>query len=71
MAVERSNLTPKERLFVAEYLVTLNASDAHRKAGFSGKSHAVLGHRLLTKVNVAAAIADAQAKRLENASISA
>ena len=56
---------------MAEYLVTLNASDAHRRAGFKGKSHAVLGHRLLTKVNVAAAIAEAQAKRLESAGISA
>jgi len=71
VAVKPKSLTPKERRFVAAYLVTLNASDAHRKAGYVGKSHAVNGHNLLRKPNVAAAIAAGKAATLEKMEMAA
>ena len=38
-------LTAKENLFVGEYLISLNASDAYRKAGYNGKNANVRGGR--------------------------
>ena len=60
-----SKLTARQRAFVAEYLVSLNATDAARKAGYSEWTANEQGARLLTKVSVAAAIAAAQAERAE------
>jgi phage terminase small subunit len=45
-------LTEKEQLFVAEYLISFNASDAYRKAGYKGKSANQLAYRLLTKPHI-------------------
>jgi phage terminase small subunit len=56
-------LEPKEQTFVAEYLVDLNGAAAARRAGYSDKSAAVLASRLLTKVNIAAAVQKAFAER--------
>lgn len=64
-------LTPKEELFVAEYLISLNASDAYRKAGYKGKNADVIGPRMLGKVGIAAAIAEGKAKRSEQLEINA
>ena len=58
-------LTPKEELFVAEYLISLNASDAYRRAGYKGKNANVEGHRILTKPYIQSAIGKAQAERFE------
>lgn len=61
-------MSAKEDLFVQEYLITLNASDAYRKAGYKGKSVNQLANKLLTKPHIAAAINVAmneRAKRLE------
>lgn len=60
-------LTAKQERFVAEYLLSLNATDAARKAGYS---HATTqGPRLLENVGVAEAIASAQAERAERVKV--
>ena len=52
-------LTPKQRLFVAEYLESYNATKAAIKAGYSEKTAAVMGHENLRKPNIKAAIGQA------------
>jgi phage terminase small subunit len=56
-------LSPKQRQFVAEYLVDLNASAAAARAGYSGRTSRQIGDRLLTKVDVQVAIQAAMAER--------
>lgn len=56
-------LTAKQERFVAEYLIDLNATQAAIRAGYSEKTAEQQGHQLLKKTLVAAAIAEAQAKR--------
>lgn len=59
-------VSPQEALFVREYLIDLNASEAARRAGYSeGASARVTGHHLLKKPNVAAAIQDALIERMQ------
>ena len=58
-----AELTDKQRKFVSEYLVDLNATQAAIRAGFSQKTARAQGQRLLTNVDIANAIAAAQAKR--------
>lgn len=58
-------LTPKEALFVAEYLVSLNASEAYRKAGYKGKNANQGGYEILMKPHIQAAIAKEQAERFD------
>ena len=57
-------LTPKQAVFVREYLVSLNASEAARRAGYSVKTATWIGPQLLAKTHVAAAIEEAQRARL-------
>lgn len=57
-------LTGKQRLFVAEYLVDLNATRAAIRAGYVERSASNAGHRNLRKPKIQAAIAEAQAPRL-------
>lgn len=60
-------LTAKQERFVAEYLLSLNATDAARKAGYA---HATTqGPRLLENVGVAEAIASAQDERAERVKV--
>jgi phage terminase small subunit len=54
-------LAPKEKRFVAEYLVDLNASQATLRAGYSRGRARQTGWDLLRKARVAEAIATAQA----------
>ncbi|RUV90257.1 terminase small subunit [Mesorhizobium sp. M1A.F.Ca.IN.020.06.1.1] len=54
-------LTPKQALFVNEYLVDLNATAAAKRAGYSELTAQVQGSRLLSNVMVAQAIAARQA----------
>lgn len=56
-------LTPKQAAFVREYLADLNATQAAVRAGYSERTAKQQGQRLLTKADVAAAIAAAQAER--------
>ena len=53
-------LTPKQRRFVDEYQVDLNATQAAIRAGYSAKTAHVQGPRLLGNVGVASAIQAAQ-----------
>jgi phage terminase small subunit len=62
-------LTPKQAQFVAEYLIDLNATQAAIRSGYSEKTANEQGSRLLAKVKVAEAIADAQGKRSERTEI--
>ncbi len=59
------SLTPKQQLFVAEYLVDLNATQAAVRAGYSEKTAYSVGHENLKKPEVAAAIQEAMQARLE------
>ena len=43
-------------MFIEEYLITWNASEAARRAGYSEKSSRVIGHENLTKPDIAAEI---------------
>jgi len=53
-------ITPKQRRFVDEFQVDLNATAAAKRAGYSAKTAKSQGQRLLTNVDVAAAIQAAQ-----------
>lgn len=64
-------LTPKQQRFVAEYLIDLNATQAAIRCGYSAKTAKSIGSENLTKPDVAAAIAEGQAKRLTSADLSA
>lgn len=68
----RGAMTPRQRRFVQEYLVDLNASAAARRAGYAGGASAdVQASRLLRNVKVKAAIDAAMAARAERTKISA
>lgn len=66
-------LTAKQRRFVDEYLVDLNATQAAIRSGYSGsvQTAEVTGHRLLRNAKVAAAIAEAKTARSERTKIDA
>lgn len=64
-------LTDKQRAFVAEYLVDLNAAAAARRAGYSTRTADRIGHENLRKPEIASAIAEAQAERAERTEITA
>ena len=67
MAEEK--LTAKQALFVQEYLVDLNATQAAIRAGYSEKTAPVIGCQNLTKLNIAEAVALAFAERSERTEI--
>lgn len=52
----KTKLTAKQRRFVGEYLVDLNATQAAIRAGYSKRTAKEQGYRLLTKVHIQAAI---------------
>jgi phage terminase small subunit len=58
-----AKLTARQARFVDEYLITLSASEAARRAGYVKKHADVTGPRLLGNVGVAAEIARRQAER--------
>lgn len=64
-------MTPKQQLFVDEYLVDLNATQAAIRAGFSAKTAEQQGFQLLKKTSVAAAIQEAMDKRSQRTEITA
>jgi len=64
-------LTPKQAMFVKEYLIDLNNTQAAIRAGYSAKTADVAGSRLLANVKVAAAIQEAMDKRSEKTGITA
>lgn len=62
-------MTPKRERFVAEYLVDLNATQAAVRAGYSAKTSAEQGARLLINVKVQAALQAAMKKREQRTEI--
>lgn len=56
-------LTEKEALFVGEYMIDHNATQAAIRAGFSEKTAAQQGYQLLHKPSVAAAVRNALEER--------
>lgn len=65
------SLTPKQALFVQEYLVDLNATRAYKAAGYSQKSAEVCASQLLRNPKVQAVIAKKTDKRMDRLEISA
>lgn len=64
-------MTPKQKLFVKEYLVDLNATRAAIAAGYSEKTARQQGARLLSNVDIATELAESAQKRAEKLDISA
>ena len=64
-------LTPKQSLFVLEYLKDLNGSKAAVRTGYSEKTAKEQACRLLTNDHIIAAIADAMKQRGERTKITA
>ncbi len=64
-------LTPKQQCFIEEYLIDLNAAQSAIRAGYSEKTAKQQASRLLTNVDVAAAVAKAKRERSEATKIDA
>lgn len=64
-----TKLTPKQQLFVDEYLTDLNATQAAIRAGYSKKTANEQGARLLANVKVWAAIQERMNERSERTQI--
>jgi phage terminase small subunit len=60
---ETKPLTAKQKRFVEEYLIDLNAAAAAVRAGYSEKASSVEGCRLMKKPQIAAAVKAAQDAR--------
>jgi len=67
----KKNLPPKRALFVKEYLVNFNGKQAAIRAGYSPRTAEATASRLLTFVNVQAAIQEENQKRFERLEIKA
>ena len=64
-------MTPKQKRFVEEYLIDLNATQAAIRAGYSKKTANPQGARLLANVSIKAALKEAQEARSERTEITA
>ncbi|QVQ29157.1 terminase small subunit [Achromobacter deleyi] len=62
-------LTDKQRRFVDEYLVDLNATQAAIRAGYSQKTAGQIGEQNFKKLEIAQAIQEAQAERSKRTEI--
>ncbi len=58
MAKDVHGLTPKQRRFVEEYPIDLNATQAAIRAGYSAKTAYSIGHENLSKPEIALALRD-------------
>lgn len=67
----KKKLTDKQLMFVKEYLVDLNATQAAIRAGYSEKNADKIGPELLGKTRVAESIQKAMARRAEKIEITA
>jgi phage terminase small subunit len=68
---KEKKLTPKEKMFVKEYLIDLNASQACLRAGYQTKNPDVYSNTLMVKVGIKAAIQNEIAKREKRLEINA
>ncbi len=64
-------MNDKQRRFVAEYLIDLNATQAAIRAGYSPKTAGSQAFDLLKKPEIAQAVAKATVKQLKSADLSA
>ena len=64
-------LTLRKRMFVKEYLIDLNATQAAIRAGYSPKTAANQGSRLLSFAEIQALIQEENAQRMERTEITA
>ncbi|HHW1969401.1 TPA: terminase small subunit [Pseudomonas aeruginosa] len=64
-------LTKKQRLFVDEYLIDLNATQAAIRAGYSTRLATEIGYQLLQRPEVAQAIQAAMAERSKRTEVEA
>ncbi|WP_269973648.1 terminase small subunit [Pseudomonas aeruginosa] len=64
-------LTKKQRLFVDEYLLDLNATQAAIRAGYSTRRATEIGYQLLQRPEVAQAIQAAMAERSQRTQVEA
>jgi phage terminase small subunit len=71
IAVSGKKLTPRQATFVEEYLKDLNATQAAIRAGYAERTANREGSRLLSNVDIAATIAEGQAKRSARTKITA
>lgn len=62
-------LTPKQKRFIDEYLIDLNATRAAIRAGYSEETAKEIGYENLTKPHIQEAIQQAQNKRSERCCI--
>ncbi len=63
------SLTPKQQLFVAEYLLNLNATQSAVRAGYSKKTAEQQGYQLLQKPSVRQAVTKAMEARSERTGV--
>jgi phage terminase small subunit len=63
------SLTARQRQFVTEYLHDFNATKAATRAGYSPKTARFQAGRLLTNVNIEAAIEESQVKAFASAEV--
>ena len=63
-------LTPRQKLFVMEYVVDLNGKQAAIRAGYSSRTAEVQASRLLSHVKVQAAVQRAQVSLVERVELS-
>lgn len=66
-----AKLTPKQEMFVKEYLIDLNATQAAIRAGYSRKTADRIGPELLGKTCVKQAIIEANKERVERVQLDA
>ncbi len=69
--IKKRPLTPKQDMFVREYLIDLNATQAAIRAGYSVKNADKIGFELLGKTGVQSAIQAGMDKRAVSVGISA
>ena len=69
--MRQKGLTPKQRIFIMEYIVYKNATKAAKIAGYSAKTARSIGAENLTKPDIFAAIEKGLSAQLEKAEISA
>ena len=68
---DKRKLTPKQQMFVMEYLVDLNATQAAIRSGYSAKTANEQGARLLANVSVQAALKEAMDERASRVELTA
>ena len=69
--MKRIGITPRQKRFVAEYLVDLNATRAAIRAGYSARNAGKIGPRLVGESRIAAAIQAGRARLAERTEITA